>query len=422
MLRSCTAPLLLLALACGQSRSEDTNAPPGQADPIRAAAEAIGGKVKDPVDPARMGELLPDEFAGLPRTDLKQQKSGAAGVVMTNVIGRYEADARRITISVSDIGGLGGMGTMGAAAWAMSEFDRTTATGYERTTRFEGYKAMESLSRTGGRVDAELSLVVADRFVIQIKGRGVDMDAVKAAARSLALDQLARARVTRLHRMVLFGWAGLPALLSSRAGAQEIPRADRDGLLRRVSGPERSVALVSRHALEIDARITDLVVAVGQRFKIRFRIPKAADPADALRDLCARCGSEALLAAGYDRLEMQLRSLRGIAEGRDPFQADQVQTLVQRVTLLAAALKGYALLEAIDFRTGGKVRPGGVEGPAGTIPDWPGAAALLGGTGDDIADHIARMMDRRRQAEAVGLEYPNADLGWLVPCLRDCGH
>jgi hypothetical protein len=84
------------------------------------------------------------------------------------------------------------MGTMGAAAWAMTDFDRTTATGYERTTRFEGYKAMESLSKVGERVNAELNLIVADRFVIQIKGRGVDMDAVKAAAKSLDFGRLAR--------------------------------------------------------------------------------------------------------------------------------------------------------------------------------------------------------------------------------------
>jgi hypothetical protein len=218
-----------------------------------------------------------------------------------------------------------------------------------------------------------------------------------------------------LVALAILSIAGVP-----ESRAQEIPAADRDGLLGKVTGAGRNVTVVSRHALEIDARLTDLLVALSQRFKIRYRIPKAADPAEALRGLCPGCAPRALLAAGYAALEQRLQALRNVLEGRAPFQADAVQAAVQQAVLLAAALKSYALLEAIDFRTGGKVNGGGVEGPSGSIPNWPGAAGLMGGT-DAISDHIARMMDRRRQAEAVGLEYPNADLSWLVPCLLNCG-
>jgi hypothetical protein len=185
-------PLLFLLIGCGRSESPDIKAPDSPADAIQAATEAIKGKAKDPVDPAQLGDLLPEEAAGLPRTDLKKEKNGAMGLIMSTAMGRYQAQGQRVTISLTDIGGIGGMGALGAAAWAMSEFDRTTATGYERTTRFEGYKAMESLSSAGGRVHAELSLIIADRFVIQIKGTGIDMDAVKATARALDLGRLAR--------------------------------------------------------------------------------------------------------------------------------------------------------------------------------------------------------------------------------------
>jgi hypothetical protein len=213
-------------------------------------------------------------------------------------------------------------------------------------------------------------------------------------------------------------------MLAAGAGSavsQEIPVADRDALLGAMNGATRNVGTVSLHALAIDVRLTDLVVALSQRFKIRYRLPKAADPADALRGLCPRCEPRELIAAGYAALETRLKALRNVLDGRTPFQADAVQAQVQQAVLLAAALKSYALLEAIGFRSGGRIRSGTVEGSAGAIPDWPGAAALLGGTGDVVADHLARMLDRRRQAEAVGLEYPNADLGWLVPCLRNCG-
>lgn len=210
-------------------------------------------------------------------------------------------------------------------------------------------------------------------------------------------------------------------LASAPLAAQEVPPVDRDALLARVTGPQRDLATVSRHAQAIDGQLTDLLVALAQKHSIRYRLPKSADPAEALRGLCPGCAPAALLAAGYRELESLLSQVRRILDGRSPFEATAVHPLVERAVLLAAALKSYALLEVIDFRNGGRAGAGSVEGPGGTIANWPGAAALMGGSSGVIHDHIARMVDRRRQAEAVGLEYPNADLTWLVPCLRNCG-
>jgi hypothetical protein len=79
------------------------------------------------------------------------------------------------------------------AAWAMVEFDRTTNDGYERTIRFEGYKGHESLSQGSGRARTELTLLLGERIVVQLKGSGVTMDQLKDAARAMDLRALARA-------------------------------------------------------------------------------------------------------------------------------------------------------------------------------------------------------------------------------------
>jgi hypothetical protein len=73
----------------------------------------------------------------------------------------------------------------------MTDFDRTTSNGYERTGRFEGHKAFESLSREGGVLRTELSIVVDNRFIVQLEARDSDMDALKRVAKSLDLRSLA---------------------------------------------------------------------------------------------------------------------------------------------------------------------------------------------------------------------------------------
>jgi hypothetical protein len=58
---------------------------------------------------------------------------------------------------------------MASAGWAMTTFDRTTATGFERTSTFEGYKSMESQNQQGANVSSELS-ILAGNFLVQLRG------------------------------------------------------------------------------------------------------------------------------------------------------------------------------------------------------------------------------------------------------------
>jgi hypothetical protein len=185
----------LAALACGgEERAADT-APASMEDAMQQAATAVRerGGGGEPASAESLAGRLPDEVNGLERVDVERTETGAMGMAVSATVGRYESDdGRKATIAISDIAGIGAAGIASAAAWTRSEFDRTTETGYDRTSRFEGFKAMESLSREGGRVNAQLVIVVAERFIVQLEGRGVDMDALKDAARKLDLRGLSR--------------------------------------------------------------------------------------------------------------------------------------------------------------------------------------------------------------------------------------
>jgi hypothetical protein len=138
---------------------------------------------------------LPEAVEGLPRVDVSRNESGAMGMKVSNTVGRYEGEGgQSMTIAITDIGGMGSTGAMGMAAWAMTDFDRTTSSGFERTTRFEGFKAMESQSKQGSYASAKLSVLVGERFIVQLEGQNLELDALKDAAGSLDLRGLARTK------------------------------------------------------------------------------------------------------------------------------------------------------------------------------------------------------------------------------------
>jgi hypothetical protein len=107
---------------------------------------------------------------------------------MTNVQAEYQASGGSIEVSITDMGAMPGM-AMASAGWAMTTFDRTTATGFERTSTFEGYKSMESQNQQGANVSSELS-ILAGNFLVQLRGYSVPLDRLKAVAGDLAVREL----------------------------------------------------------------------------------------------------------------------------------------------------------------------------------------------------------------------------------------
>jgi hypothetical protein len=170
------------------------------AEPPRSVEEAMEQAAEvsrspgtvEPMTGTDLADRLPAALAGFTRGEVEHQDIAAMGMKMSSAKATYAGDDGRIDVSLTDTGGASQMAPM-SAAWAMVEFDRTTSTGYERTIRFEGFKGHEELSEGSGRARTELSLLLGDRIVLQLKGSGVTMDQLKDAARAMDLRALARA-------------------------------------------------------------------------------------------------------------------------------------------------------------------------------------------------------------------------------------
>jgi hypothetical protein len=198
--------LLLFVAGCQPDPAEPDARPERAADDRPAAdgpdaiADAIGqmfggggegGRVTETVDFRALRDLLPEDLRGFERTDAGGEKTGMGGFNISRAEGDYrDADdpSRRIELQITDAGGFGRMMMFGAT-WMQMEVDRESSTGYERTTKFEGYPALEKFQDTN-RPRSELQLVVGDRFFVSADGQNVAMDELKAAVRAIDLDEL----------------------------------------------------------------------------------------------------------------------------------------------------------------------------------------------------------------------------------------
>jgi hypothetical protein len=164
-------------------------------DPNAQAAAAIeglgallgGGKRVDPVSIEVLKPLVPETFGGLARKSYSAEKTGFAGLMISKAEARYSDDAdKSVTLDISDTGGVSGL--MAFAGWAGIEGVKEDDSGSERTHKVDGRLVHEKISKTGG--SNEYAIVLADRFVVTARGRGVDLETLKAAVGSMDLAKL----------------------------------------------------------------------------------------------------------------------------------------------------------------------------------------------------------------------------------------
>jgi len=168
----------------------------GQVD-MGAAMNALGaavnasnnGKKVETVDYKLLKDLLPENAAGLKRTNASGEKTAAMGIQVSNAEGQYSDDqGKNITLKVTDIGSMTGLAGMAAYAWAMTDMDRESDSGYEKTSTFNGYKSHEKWNKDSN--SGEISVLIGNRFVAEASGSGIDMNALKDALGKLDLKKL----------------------------------------------------------------------------------------------------------------------------------------------------------------------------------------------------------------------------------------
>lgn len=181
--------------ASKQMEAASKNAGANMGDAMAAMGAAVSGaangnKKVETVDYKELKALLPESLSGMKRTDATGEKTSAMGMQISNTEGRYSADngGGSMTIKITDIGSLTGLAGMTAYAWASVNIDRESDNEYEKTSTISGYKSHEKYNKSNK--SGEVSVLVGDRFVVDVNGDNVDMDAIKGALGKVDLGKL----------------------------------------------------------------------------------------------------------------------------------------------------------------------------------------------------------------------------------------
>jgi hypothetical protein len=137
-----------------------------------------------PVDFHALKDMLPESVGDFKRKSMEGQKQ----MGMSEATGDYgdEKGDVSFTIKITDPGNMRAMLAGGAAMAFSMDLDKETDSGYERNVKFEGFLAHEKMEGTSG----EMTVLVGDRFMIEVQGSNIKADQMKAALGALPLKKL----------------------------------------------------------------------------------------------------------------------------------------------------------------------------------------------------------------------------------------
>jgi hypothetical protein len=155
------------------------------------AAEEMASKNVDPLDFRVLTDMLPNEAAGLSQVDKNGEKSAISGMATSFAEARYEnSDAsQNITVKITDVGSMTSLVAFGMA-WMNMVIDKESTSGYERTTKIDGHPALEKFSEGNGNSRGEMTVVVSNRYIVEVKGSNVPMSDLKSTLGKISLSKL----------------------------------------------------------------------------------------------------------------------------------------------------------------------------------------------------------------------------------------
>jgi hypothetical protein len=158
---------------------------------VFGAALSGGGAQVESLAPDRLKGFVPDELAGLARSSIAAERSGAMGLQISQANATYSDESgRSVRLEITDAGTAKGL--LGLASWAGVEGEKEADGRYEKTFREDGkliHEEWDSNASTG-----QYTVVVGDRFTVKVEGAAGSVSDLRDAAEELDLEGLAELR------------------------------------------------------------------------------------------------------------------------------------------------------------------------------------------------------------------------------------
>ena len=146
------------------------------------ADKAAELKKLTPLSLDQLKALIPDELMGIKRSSFNT--SSAMGVSVGS--GEYRSDdGKELKLEIIDCAGELGANWYTMRFFSLWNFQQEDDNGYQKTIDFNGGKAIEKYNKGNDRY--ELTSFANDRFIVNVEGEKVGLDAVKQIANGLKL-------------------------------------------------------------------------------------------------------------------------------------------------------------------------------------------------------------------------------------------
>ncbi len=137
-------------------------------------ATAMGGDATIEALPAAdLLAFLPETLGDLERESYEAERNGAIGMQLSQITARYRGDdGESLRFELVDSGSASGW--MAFAGWMGVDQERESSDGFERTRNEDGRMIREQWDTRSN--EGERSIVIADRFVVTVRGPAEDFD------------------------------------------------------------------------------------------------------------------------------------------------------------------------------------------------------------------------------------------------------
>lgn len=145
----------------------------------------------EPVDYNELKDMLPKKIGGYKKIDDYGGRKAMFGIRISQADATYEnRKGDEIKISIIDFGSIKGIAGKAMLTWMSAEINNKSDDGYEKTTEYKGFKAFEKYSYEDK--DGKLSVIVAERFLVDADGAGAEMKEIKKGVGDINLKKLSR--------------------------------------------------------------------------------------------------------------------------------------------------------------------------------------------------------------------------------------
>jgi hypothetical protein len=154
-------------------------------------AALSGGSQVESLAPDRLKSFVPEELAGLARSSISAERSGAMGIQISQANATYADDSgKQVRLEITDAGTAKGL--LGLASWANVEGEKESNGRYEKTFREDGKLVHEEWDSNDS--SGQYAVVVGDRFTVTVSGQAGSVGELRDAVEQLDLDGLADLR------------------------------------------------------------------------------------------------------------------------------------------------------------------------------------------------------------------------------------